>query len=161
MSKAVLISIRPEWVEKILSGKKTLEVRKAMPKLETPFKCYVYCTKAPKGWFRLSSPPARLDMKVVAEFTCDQVECVDIPYPAYQGKLDKRYIEQSCVSYFALHRYVYLDNAYFWHITNLKIYDQPKELSEFTGLRRTKFGSESVPLKRPPQSFRYVEEVSL
>jgi len=46
MSKAVLISIRPEWVEKIASGEKTVEVRKTRPKLETPFKCYIYCTKA-------------------------------------------------------------------------------------------------------------------
>lgn len=44
MSKAVLISIRPEWVEKIAKGEKTVEVRKTQPKLETPFKCYIYCT---------------------------------------------------------------------------------------------------------------------
>ena len=44
MAKAVLISIRPEWVEKILSGEKTLEVRKTRPKLEAPFKVYIYCT---------------------------------------------------------------------------------------------------------------------
>ena len=46
--KAVLISIRPKWVEKIASGEKTLEVRKTRPKLETPFKCYIYCTEAKK-----------------------------------------------------------------------------------------------------------------
>lgn len=44
MSKAVLISIRPKWVEKIVSGEKTIEVRKTRPKLDTPFKCYIYCT---------------------------------------------------------------------------------------------------------------------
>lgn len=44
MSKAVLISIRPEWVEKILNGEKTLEVRKNRPNMETPFKVYIYCT---------------------------------------------------------------------------------------------------------------------
>lgn len=46
MAKAVLISIRPKWVDKILNGEKTLEVRKTRPKLDTPFKCYIYCTKA-------------------------------------------------------------------------------------------------------------------
>lgn len=46
MSKAVMISIRPKWCEKICSGEKTIEVRKTRPKLETPFKCYIYCTKA-------------------------------------------------------------------------------------------------------------------
>lgn len=33
MAKAVLISIRPEWVEKILAGEKTLEVRNARPRV--------------------------------------------------------------------------------------------------------------------------------
>ena len=48
MSKAVLISIRPEWCNLIVRGKKTVEVRKTRPKLETPFKVYIYCTKAPQ-----------------------------------------------------------------------------------------------------------------
>lgn len=49
MSKAVLISIRPEWCEKIINGKKTVEVRKTRPKMDTPFKCYIYCTKDGRG----------------------------------------------------------------------------------------------------------------
>ena len=43
--QSVLISIRPQYCELIASGKKTIEVRKTRPKLETPFKCYIYCTK--------------------------------------------------------------------------------------------------------------------
>ena len=35
MSKAVLISIRPKWVENIANVEKTIEVRKTRPKLET------------------------------------------------------------------------------------------------------------------------------
>lgn len=45
MSKAVMISIRPKWCEKIVNGEKTIEVRKTRPKLETPFKCYIYETQ--------------------------------------------------------------------------------------------------------------------
>ena len=41
MNKSVLISIQPKWCELIASGKKTIEVRKTAPKLETPFKCYI------------------------------------------------------------------------------------------------------------------------
>ena len=44
VTSAVLISIRPKWCEKIISGEKTIEVRKARPKLATPFKCHIYCT---------------------------------------------------------------------------------------------------------------------
>lgn len=42
MSKAVMLSIRPKWCEKIVNGDKTIEVRKTRPKMETPFKCYIY-----------------------------------------------------------------------------------------------------------------------
>lgn len=52
--KSVLISIQPKWVEKIANGEKTIEVRKSRPKIDTPFKCYIYVTK-PKKWFRFSS----------------------------------------------------------------------------------------------------------
>ena len=48
MSKAVLLSIRPNWCKKIANLRKTVEIRKTAPNLEVPFKCYIYCTKAPK-----------------------------------------------------------------------------------------------------------------
>lgn len=44
--KAVLLSIRPEWCKKILSGEKTVEVRRTCPVHGTPFKAYIYCTLA-------------------------------------------------------------------------------------------------------------------
>ena len=43
--KSVLMSINPRWCELIANGKKTVEIRKTKPKLEPPFKCYIYCTK--------------------------------------------------------------------------------------------------------------------
>ena len=58
MSKAVLISIRPKWCEKIINGQKTIEVRKTRPKMDTPFKCYIY--KCGNG-------------KVIGEFLCDEI----------------------------------------------------------------------------------------
>ncbi len=46
--KAVLLSIRPKWCKEIANLRKTVEIRKTVPNLEVPFKCYIYCTKAPK-----------------------------------------------------------------------------------------------------------------
>lgn len=43
--KSVLISIRPEWCKKIADGEKTIEVRKTRPKMDPPFRGYIYCTK--------------------------------------------------------------------------------------------------------------------
>jgi predicted transcriptional regulator len=48
--KAILISVRPEWVEKILNGEKTIEIRKTIPKgcwrkKFEPIEVYIYCTE--------------------------------------------------------------------------------------------------------------------
>ena len=172
MSKAVLISIKPKWCELIASGKKTVEVRKSRPKIDTPCKCYIYQSKGRDRLIEVMKDgddnygeiyhgkPVFIktmgyrsgykglfgnEQKVIGEFICDEIERVGIPYPAYQNELDKRYIEQSCVSYYELHRYFGRDDGYFWHISNFKIYDKPKELSEFK-------------VTRPPQSWCYVEE---
>lgn len=47
---AVLLSIRPEWCQKIFRGEKTMEIRKNFPKdfQGQPFKCFIYCTKGQK-----------------------------------------------------------------------------------------------------------------
>lgn len=51
--KSVIISIKPKDCELIANGKMTIKVLKNRPKIETPFKCYIYVTK-PKKWFRFS-----------------------------------------------------------------------------------------------------------
>ena len=93
MSKAVLISIRPEWCEKIINGQKTIEVRKTRPKMDTPFKCYIYCThSADMLWIlkereRSLHPDKIADVfkaakcggayrgngKIIGEFVCDNI----------------------------------------------------------------------------------------
>lgn len=76
--KAVLLSIRPEWAGKILTGKKTVEVRKTRPRLETPFKVYIYCTKTAERWLRTVPVQGwqRLDGFVICEFTCYKIDTI-------------------------------------------------------------------------------------
>ena len=71
--KSVLISIRPRWASLILSGEKTLELRRTRPNLKPPFRCYIYCTKGRKPWVRADVPGIRRDGYVVAEFICDNI----------------------------------------------------------------------------------------
>lgn len=158
MAKAVLISIRPEWVEKIANGEKTLELRKTEPKLETPFKVYIYCTagnlsyKVSNGIF-CNISGGRL---VVGEFVCDKIGVIwgggylKMPESAFAG---------SCLNMYQIDTYLDGKDGHFWNISNLKIYDAPKPLSKFKGLRKTKFGYAPVEIKRPPQSWCYVEEL--
>lgn len=179
MSKAVLISIRPKWCEKIISGEKTIEVRKTRPKLDTPFKCYIYCTlpKYPHEDFIVTdypSPQFYGGGKVIGEFTCDRIyeirkrgipENFDYCYLSLNEwgnddiETEIRAISASCVSKEELNAYgSKAPLLYGWHISNLRIYDTPRELSEFTGLRDTRFGAAPYDIKRPPQSWCYVEE---
>ena len=157
MSKAVLISIRPKWVEKIANGEKTIEVRKTRPKLQTPFKCYIYCTqpKYPHEDFILTDYPKPQFYgggNVIGEFTCDQF-WIGTPH-----NTNPLFCMAACMDGFDTEKYAKGKTLYGWHISDLRIYDTPKELSEFTGLRDTKFGAAPHEIKRPPQSWCYVEE---
>ncbi len=133
----------------IANGKKTIEVRKSRPKLETPFKCYIYCTlpKESGDIFLVGGKnPRQGNGKVIGEFVCDYIsEFVynsggflvkdDIPATINATK-------QSCLTDTEFRKYAKESNVYGWHISDLKIYDKPIEL-----------------IFRPPQSWCYVEEV--
>lgn len=134
---AVLISIRPKWCEKIISGEKTIEVRKTRPKMNPPFKCYIY--KCGNG-------------KVIGEFLCDQI----IEDRTYGH--NEEFYRAACMSAYDAAAYAMQSPMYGWHISDLRVYDHPRDLWEFTGLRETKFGLAPGPITRPPQSWRYVEE---
>ena len=136
-----MISIQPKWVAKICRGEKTVEVRKTKPKLETPFKCYIYCTKG-RGdclwrwgggvWYDTQFPnerPNRLDGKIIGEFVCDRIVQFENSWydPAFYETSDL-----SCVGFEELAIYIgKKDFGYGWHITDLVVYDEPRELSEF------------------------------
>lgn len=173
MGKAVLISIRPEWVNKIITGEKTLEVRKTRPRLETPFKCYIYCSnpgdialwKARSHFYTDKHHHSYFDQcwvsSIVGEFVCDRIELIVPtlePYGTYD--VDDDFVVQTGLVNSALWDYGNGATLYGWHISGLEIYDTPKTLAEFTGLRETRFGVEPVEIKRPPQSWCYVEELS-
>lgn len=169
MAKAVLISIRPEWVDKILAGEKTIEVRKTRPKLDTPFKCYIYCTQGNDAR-RLRGSWG----KVIGEFICDRVETIKAatePYGIYD--VDDDFVAKTRLVDGALWDYGKGATLYGWHISKLEIYDTPKPLSAFKGLLcKIEVGCLECPyynyttgkcdgriIKRPPQSWCYVEEL--
>ena len=164
--RAVLISIRPEWVEKILAGEKTLEVRKNRPNMKTPFKCYIYCTNSDVAmgmWGKRG--------KVVGEFVCDKITW--LTHVGFSGLLGIRLVamkdrytiddsfgfSESCLTTPQIEKYLGGKDGYAWHISNLEIYDVPLELTVFrkpelpTGLRY-----EEDAIKRSPQSWCYVRD---
>lgn len=157
--KSVMISIRPKWCELIASGKKTVEVRKTVPKIETPFKCYIYQTV--NG--RINSVDVLENNlgKVIGEFVCDFIELITFS-KSKKGLEFEDYVSEMLTkeALFTLQEafdYSKGKPLYGWHISDLKIYAKPRELSEFIRLRKTKFGMEPVAIKRPPQLWCYVE----
>lgn len=187
--KSVLISIKPKWCELIASGKKTIEARKTRPKCAVPFKCYIYCTKDfkpnTKYGYKLWSGRG----KVIGEFVCRNMTCMqaDIDSQGEKHLYNTAFIEnQMCLTDEELFNYIYdgkRNIGWAWGISDLVIYDKPKELSEFVTFcdkdtkcclkcRHYLFDSDDLngyrrwcdvyrrkPLTRPPQSWCYVKEV--
>lgn len=142
--KAVMLSIQPKWCELIASEKKTVEVRKTKPKIDVPFKCYIYCTKdnsfAEKTLRGFDKNGKAIYYKankgkVIGEFVCDEIDNFTRAFFDEQTARDTDEIAEflglTCLTYSELCSYVGLKDFYGWHITDLVIYDKPKELSEF------------------------------
>jgi len=150
--QAVMISIQPKWCEKIASGKKTVELRKTKPDIETPFKVYIYCTK-PKGKydyglcidrgvcgtlksvgllakcnyeFAVKNEMPILSGKVIGEFLCDHImrhcEMANADIAEQQSRVKREKILE----------YANGNEVYGWHISDLVIYDEPKEILSFS-----------------------------
>lgn len=158
--KAIIISIRPEWCEKILNGEKTIELRKTLPNCKYPIDVYIYCTKSDKwhldweyGWKSIGwvcwicwnkkthhyqKYQERYSGKVIAKFT--------LPYGLLLDRYDAWVItEKAKVSKEEFFEYKGTKKEiYGWKIENPIVFKKPKELSEFG-------------LKRPPQSWQYIE----
>lgn len=180
--KSVLISIQPKWCELIASGKKTIEVRKTRPKVDTPFKVYIYCTANKQGVNDLLETHGtdgkirKANSKVIGEFVCNEIYWVTQTLSGGIAVADMDWCvidpdwfrEASCLTDEGICNYLKDNDGFAWLISDLVIYDEPKELSEFkivgckgcrdkdtyhckfhcTGKRR---------IKRPPQSWCYVE----
>lgn len=165
--KAILMSIRPEWCDLIIRHKKTVELRKTCPRLQTPFKVYIWCTKARTFWARVHGNGwQQLDERVIGEFICDDIRRIGPEYCVVKEDIESA-IAGSCLTVPQVKDYAgwksgmsYADlkDLYGWHISDLRIYDRPRKLQELTGLRNTRFGMEPVEITHPPQSWGYVED---
>lgn len=163
--REVLISIQAEHNANIESGRKTEELRTRVPKCELPIKFYTY----------ESGKNGR--HKVTNEWICREIR--EYPNPdSYPLSLQDR----ACVPFSYICDYA-KDGEKLLHglvITDLVVYDEPRELSDFATLCDGKDAykcseceyfnllekgisiykclcNHLKPLKRPPQSWCYIE----
>lgn len=186
--KAIMISIRPQHACNILNLIKTLEIRKMFPSDYVGW-VYIYATKdGKKGWCMVGvngnetyyqkydrnacySPKYHYigNGKVVARFWCDKVEEITTredrfkEFIFYETSLDTEDLcKQSCLDYKELDNYLQGEKGKAIHVTNLEIFDKPKEISEFK-VRKYEYNTPRYkiytehPLTRVPQSWCYVE----
>lgn len=183
MNKAVMRSLPPQICERIANGKQTMLVVKQQPKLKTPYKEYIYCTKKKYAWHCSTPIKGNPHGKVIGEYIVDKTISPIMAYCSNPNELtageiicglkDKQIIE-------------YLGNGkegHGLHISDLVIYDTPKELGEFEKpcdysyncrycnnathftnfLDLTTQSNGFIPCNRhlshSPQSYVYVEEV--
>lgn len=195
MNKSVLLSTQPQWCEAIASGRKTVEIRKSKPNQSPPFQVYIYCTKGNPILGRCLVDNSlketaginfdnynrdtlfRANGKVVGEFVCDKI----FPIRVFENGGIQDYMfhkmEQSLVPYDDIAEYIGKGNTgYGWHISDLLVYDRPRDLSDFHTEPCLEFGSCSsqckhyecntnangvfwdcgLALQRPPRSWCYV-----
>lgn len=198
---SILQSVQPMWCEPIANKKKTVEVRKTKPKIPTPFKVYIYCTLGSNNkktnnnlWIVDESGFNWLgNGKVIGEYVCDQITTISSQVVSnswryasgYRQEYEKIILtEMALLTEKQVHNYAKGKPLYGWHISDLVIYDKPKELSEFKTFCKDYFdgnhcedceyfidgrgyeydesdcGCDGLkPLTRPPQSWCYIEEV--
>lgn len=199
--KSVLISVRPKWCELIANGKKTVEIRKTKPKLEPPFKVYIYCTGGPpylnshNGYcyleerdvlgYRGAGLYCRLNNGVIGEFVCGNIDYLHVSHLVLEQDAEI-VLRGTCLTKKEVEKYIGYEQGkniwekpyefFGWHISDLKIYDHPKKLSEIAKPDKCPYNNQGECtyachcyragqtnrcgdyVERPPQSWCYVEE---
>lgn len=126
-----------------------------------------------------------LNGRIIGEFICDKVYSIKNRGSSFSVANEEQSVtndiaRQSCLYYDDMVSYFGNKDGCGWHISDLKIYDKPKELSEFYTIDKSgndcciacvyhETPIEEMPCKtctgerrylyRPPQSWQYVEEL--
>ena len=96
--------------------------------------------------------------KVIGEFTCERIALIAYDGGELSSTTNAAFSPATCLTQAEIIAYIGdKGRCYGWYISDLRIYDTPRELSEFTGLRNTRFGAAPYDIKRAPQSWCYVE----
>lgn len=182
--KAILISIHSQWVELILKFIKKDEIRKGtaigkaitrLIKEQGVAPMLIYCTKGKptlkgliaKSWYGLGGyfDYEKLNGKVVARFNATAEEITTRQdrfkeFIFYETSLDMEdLLKQSCLDYNELDNYLQGEKGTDIHINELEIFDEPKEISEFSikVFPHRKDNLMTRYLTRAPQSYCFIE----
>ena len=155
--KSVIISIKPYWVFLIIAKtmgwniakEKTVEVRKTCPKDDEWNKIgKIYCTKDKQSFNCIPKEyqpfMQKFLGKVIGEFVCNEItriarcgydneriELNIVDQNLTIKKLDEVFLSRCQLSYSDIEKYANGNEVYGWHISDLKLYEEPKDIGEF------------------------------
>ena len=146
--KAVLRSVKPYWLYLILTGKKTIEIGKSCPQAKDWNKVVeMYCSKDMRSFNRIPEKDRERMRKylgkVACRFVCDDItkivtwertlfDFLERPIATVtEYGIWNNDFKQMGMTWKEINDYGKKKPLYGWHISQLKIYDKPKELSEF------------------------------
>lgn len=173
--KSVMLTIRLKWFYLTYKGIKTIEVRKSYPK-DFVGDVYEVVSKTNFEKDLMEIPENEREFfkqfkgKVGLKFTLNKVEEIHQNYQIELGSW--RYYENeetieelACLDNGDLQDYLDMKTGYAWHISNLEIFDKPKELSGFYGNKQYFVGCgngiDKTPryarLTKAPQSWQFIE----
>ena len=162
----IIISLCPKWCKLILSGKKTVELRKSRPRIEPPFHVYLYETKAGKGQVVGECICYKIE-KYRADFTSDscyedirridvnedseEEEDVFITSNEFENPNDCYLCKKSKLTFEEIKQYIFNGKSgffefYGWYLAKVTEYKKARQLS-------------ALGLQRAPQSWCYVKEM--
>lgn len=186
MTKAIMISVNPQHALNILEGKKTLELRKSVPKNYVGW-VYLYVTKG-KPILKQYVDDV-VNGTIVARWWHDEYEHYpyEIILPQGHENFDGEWVDNSiygyfcsnelesgsCLTYEQIKKYGNGKDLYAWHIKRLEIFDKPMLLGEFykitddsqyglnyygdvLSIEDNKKYIESLRILKAPQSYQYV-----
>lgn len=163
--KAILISLPPEQVARILNKKQTIIIQKTFPKCKLPIEVYIYCTKGIVAYLETDKEKPwlldghyvcydkKLSEKVVAKFTLEEFDenytiRVNAELMKEENRISLSFENvldglKKCTAKYCI-----------WNISNLQIFDKPKEIIEF--FEPYECGGLLFPLTNPPKTWRYI-----
>lgn len=171
--KEVLISLKPYYYYLIGEGIKKIEVRKSRPKAKDwNNNAWFYMSKDEKSFSKIPKEYQEKYRKhfgkVGLKFTCNKIDeylCKEYEWEDGDVSLEYhiRFVEgmKTCLEYDEIREYGNEKPLYFWHISDLKIYGKPRDLSEFQKAQYD-YGKIHIPpreMKRPFQSWGYCESL--
>lgn len=195
--KSILISIQPYYAYLEMKGIKTVEMRKTEPKdKEWSRKVKVYVSHNEKSFKRIPKEDrewfTQYVGKVAFEFVCEKVDKIgsdwirhygEMPLIIYYKNVEYQEIcKNACLGYGEMYKYSNDKDLLALHITDLKIYDKPKELGEittyttrhrYTTKKAKEFTGDGINIEKlmhgnrveariitkPPQSWQYIQEL--